>query len=525
MRKIIDKIALIGPKKISLLGVLIVINIILYLPSLLEPVSYGDECIYLTLGNGLRKGQVFYRDIHDNKPPLLYLAAALTQSLPYFRLLTIAWNITHLVVIYKLISLLTKNRYIPFAGGLIFSLLLLIFEGRIANGEVFMMMPATLAVYLYWRSSKKNNLKNKFKFGLVLGLLFSLGFLFKIPLAFDFVGILLAIFIFKIEKFKYSYKQLKSVFLNLLKDKMLWGMILGFTLPILLSIGYYGSKGAFEPYVRSALMQNIGYLSSWQGSNIGLYTRLGLLGMFSLLMFIFRNKINYKLIFFTTWYAYAMFGVLLSARPYPHYLVEIIPSLTIIIVLALDNLDKISSRNKLKITFPNQYCLAAIFSIVLLAFVFKFYNFWYYKQLPYYSNFFKYITKQIDQQEFFEYFGGKTNNDYKISRFIRGTLGKKDSVYIWGDAACIYTLSDQQPPGRYTVNYHIYDFDGFNETLTAIEKNMPRIIVKLPEEEREWEDLNNYLYNNYYLLKLDDIKGEIYIRNSQINNKSGKITF
>ena len=522
MKKIIDKIALIIPKKISLLGLLITFNILLYLPSLLEPVSYGDECIYLTLGNGLRKGQVFYRDIHDNKPPLLYLAAALTQSLTNFRLLTIAWNVAHLAVIFKLINLLTKNKYIPFVGGLIFSLLLLIMEGRIANGEVFMMMPATLAVYLYWKSLEKNNVKNKLRFGIVLGLLFSFGFLFKIPLAFDFVGILIAIFIFKIEKFKYNLNQLKGVFLNLLSNKMLWGMISGFALPILLSIAYYGSKGAFEPYVRSALMQNIGYLSSWQGSNMGLYVRLGLLGIFSLLMFIFRKKINYKLIFFTTWYVYAMFGVLLSARPYPHYLVEIIPSLTVLIVLALD---KISPKNKFKISVPNEYSLAAVFSIVLLAFVFKYYNFWYYKQLPYYSNFLKYITKQIDQQEYFEYFGGKTNNDYKISRFIRGTLGNNDSVYIWGDAACIYTLSNQQPPGRYAVNYHIYDFDGFNETLAAIEKNMPRIIVKLPEEKREWEDLNNYLYNNYYLLKLDNIEGEIYIRNSQINNKSGKITF
>jgi hypothetical protein len=522
MKKIINKIALIGPKNVLLLGLLIVVNILLYIPSLLEPVSYGDECIYLTLGNGLRKGQVFYRDIHDNKPPLLYLAAALTQSLPYFRLLTIIWNITHLIIIYKLISLLAKNKYTPFIGGIIFSLLLLIFEGRIANGEVFMMMPATLAVYLFWKSSKNNNLKNKFKFGSVFGLLFSFGFLFKIPLAFDFVGVLLAIFIFKIERFKYGLNQLKNVFFGLLNNKMLWGMLLGFALPILLSIVYYGSKGAFEPYVRSALMQNIGYLSSWQGSNMGLYMRLGFLGLFNLLIFIFRNKINYKLIFFTTWYAYAMFGALLSARPYPHYLVEIIPSLTIILAFAFDKIDK---KKKLNALLLNQFFLLAIFSLALLVFVFKFYNFWYYKQLPYYSNFIKYVTKQIDQQEYFKYFGEKTNNDYKIARFIRGTLGKKDNVYIWGDAACIYALSGQQPPGRYTVNYHIYDFNGFNETLAAIKNSMPRIIVKLPEEKREWEDLNNYLYNNYYLLKLDDIEGEIYIKNSQINNKGGKITF
>jgi len=47
---------------------------------------YADEDIYLTLGQGLKKGLVFYRDIHDNKPPLLYVMAAVAGNVKVFRL-------------------------------------------------------------------------------------------------------------------------------------------------------------------------------------------------------------------------------------------------------------------------------------------------------------------------------------------------------------------------------------------------------------------------------------------------------
>ncbi len=52
--------------------IIILLMILLRIPSLFEPYWYGDEGIYLTLGQAIRKGLLLYRDIHDNKPPLLY---------------------------------------------------------------------------------------------------------------------------------------------------------------------------------------------------------------------------------------------------------------------------------------------------------------------------------------------------------------------------------------------------------------------------------------------------------------------
>jgi len=453
--------------------ILLIINLILYLPSLFEPISYGDECIYLTLGNAFRRGLVFYRDIHDNKPPLLYLVAALTNGrLFWFRLITIAWNLIHLAVIYELIKKLTRNKFAPLIGGAVFSLLLLILEGRIANGEVFMMMPATLAVYLLFRYPKKKSLL----FGLLIGFLFALGFLFKVPVGFDFIGILLALYLFPLKSIK-----IKEI-LAALREKRFLGMIAGFTLPIFLTIIYYAAKGAFTPYVRSALLQNIGYLSSWEGSNWGLAIRFLLLAVASLLLFLFRRK-----------------APSISGRPYPHYLIEVIPSFAVLSALASEKKDQL------------RLCFIAM-AVISLSFSWVHFRFWWYPIIPYYQNFISYIKNSVSQEEYLSFWGEKTKNDYLLSRFIQDHTNREERVFLWGDGACIYAISRRLPPGRYTVNYHIFDFNGFEGTLSAIKRHRPKIIIKLQGENRVWPELDQVLEKDYRRIFLRKILDQIYVR-------------
>src|SRR5581483_3733412 len=46
-------------------------------PSIIEPYWYGDEGIYEVVGLAMDHGHLLYRDIWDNKPPLLYVVYAL----------------------------------------------------------------------------------------------------------------------------------------------------------------------------------------------------------------------------------------------------------------------------------------------------------------------------------------------------------------------------------------------------------------------------------------------------------------
>lgn len=470
--------------------ILLIINFFLFLPGLFEPVSYGDECIYLTLGNAFRKGLIFYKDIHDNKPPFLYLLAAFANSnLFWFRFITIITNLLHLFLIFKIIKLLTKNNWIPLAGSIIFTIGSLIFEGKIGNGEVFMMLPATFAVYLILKNFEKKTLF----FGLSIGLLFSIGFMFKIPVFFDLVGIIFALYIIPIVSLK------KKEIIKILKDKRFWGIILGFSIPIFLSTVYYGFHGAFVPYVRSALLQNIGYLSSWGGSDSKLIIRAIALLALTIIIFLIRKKLNYHAAFFLSWFIFALFASLLSKRPYPHYLLEILPSLTLLVALAFNNL-----KNKSTVIAATGALLGTIFS-------FFYFRFWWYPIWPYYQNFLSFIIGAKNQQQYLSYWGERTISDHEIAVFVKNHTQTNDRIFVWGEGVCIYTISQRLPPGRYTTNYHIYDFNGFTETLEAIRKNVPSIIIKLNDEKRVWPELDQLLGENYFPLVYKDIRDEIFI--------------
>ena len=66
---------------------------LLRIPSFFEPFSYGDEMIYLSLGEAVKRGLTLYKDIHDNKPPLLYLVAAVANTQFWFKFILMLWHL------------------------------------------------------------------------------------------------------------------------------------------------------------------------------------------------------------------------------------------------------------------------------------------------------------------------------------------------------------------------------------------------------------------------------------------------
>src|SRR3989339_384955 len=162
-------------KRHEALILILLLAIILRLPSLFEPYWYGDEGIYLTLGLAFKKGLVWYRDIHDNKPPLLYLLASFTGTVFWFRLLLTFWFGAAVAAFYRLTQKLLPET--PGAWSLATLLLIVlttIFEGNIANAEIFIVLPVTLGILLTFKPRPNYWL---------IGGLFSLGFLFKVPAA------------------------------------------------------------------------------------------------------------------------------------------------------------------------------------------------------------------------------------------------------------------------------------------------------------------------------------------------------
>lgn len=457
------------------LALLIGLAALLRLPSLFEPFIYGDEGIYLTLGQAIRKGLTIYKDIHDNKPPLLYLLAALAGNFFYFRLILFSWSLLTIAFFSELAEkLFGKNKKAILIAVASFALLstIRLFEGTIANAENFMIGTTIAGFYLYLKS------KTKFQHFLV-GVLFSLSVLFKVPSFFDFAA--LFAFIFLVFQKKNWRLTLNNSFF----------ILLGFVSPILVTTIYFAFQGALFQYLSAAFFQNLPYLSSWTtGKQQSSGLPLPLLGrsLAVLLVFLFlfwqRRKISRTVKLVTTWFVFSLFAALLSNRPYPHYLLQTVPPLTLATGL-------IFSKGKEKIIPP---IFIAVFLISFLGF-----RFWHYPSLSYYRNFFCWVVGQQSQSDYFRYFSPQTEAIYQTVNYLKTRTANQEKIFIWGDQPAIYGLSNRLPVGRYTVAYHIKDFNGYQETMQALQKNPPRYLVTIQETSQSFPALEIFILRHYAL--------------------------
>lgn len=448
----------------------------LRLPSLFEPFTYGDEGIYLTLGQALRKGFVFYRDIHDNKPPLIYLLAALAGSFSYYRLILFVWSFATIFMFFKLSLLLfPKRKQAVMATTTLFAILTSFhtFEGNVANAENFMLLPIIAGFYLFL---KKGDKKISWWLWLSIGGLFSLATLFKVPAAFDFVAFfLLVIFV----------SQLQALPLKLFL------LVTGFLTPILVSFGYYTAKGAFHQYLTAAFFQNLPYLASWTPDKVqtfGLPWPLLLRTLILLAIVLFfwlqRTKVSTEIKLIVLWFSFALFAALLSGRPYPHYLLQIIPAFALSFGLFFHK--------------GKQKLIPLVLALVLIA-GFLVFKFWHYPNISYYQNFYQFLLRMKTKDEYFAHFGAQTKSLYQVAEFLKIRNQSHEKIFIWGNHPSIYTLTQKLPVGRYTVAYHIIDFNGYQETMTALSQNPPRYIIVDQEEKRPFPAFKNFVQNNYVL--------------------------
>jgi len=165
--------------------------------------------------------------------------------------------------------------------GLSFVLLttLPLLEGNIANAEIFMILPVTAGLLLFWHAWESRR-KIPIKIWLSIGVLLAAGFLFKVTAVFELAA--LSVF---------------SVFLTA-KNHHLWFIIAGFVTPILVTILYYLARGAGELYIRSVLLQNIGYLSSWtSGSNSNLFINSFIMLGSLAVLFLLRRQLKSNFLF------------------------------------------------------------------------------------------------------------------------------------------------------------------------------------------------------------------------------------
>ncbi len=469
------------------LTILLALVMLFRIPNFIEPYSYGDEMIYLSLGEAVRQNIPLYGGIHDNKPPLLYLTAAIAGNLFWFKVILAAWSLVTVVLFWKLSkALFPKSIKFQKISTIVFAILTTIplLEGHIANAENFMIGPIIAAFLILL--TKKLDFKNLF----TAGVLFSIAALFKIPAAFD-LPVIIFLWI-TIAGFK--MKKLKTISKNTLY------LFIGFIAPIAATFVWYLARGAFSEYLIAAFLQNFGYLSSWRPDDVvdpflvrngPLLIRAGIVAVGLGILYWKRKKLSKQFIFLTAWLLFNLFAISLSERPYPHYLLQAVPAISLLIGFLF-------TQKTVEQTF-------SIIPLALAILVPVHFNYWHYSTTDYYVRFVKFATKNMSQEEYLTSFGGHIIRNYEISRFLVQSTAKSDPVFVWGgDSAMIYALSRRLPPVKYVATYHIKDFSSPKEIAVALENTPPKQIVILPNSS-PYPELVMLLRENYILVST--IKG------------------
>lgn len=452
---------------------------LLRVPSFFEPYFYGDESIYLTLGQGMRQGLTLYKDIYDNKPPFLYLTAAVGGNLFWFKVILAFWSLVTIILFHKLVKIiLSKNEKAQKLSTLLFALLttLPLLEGLTANSELFMIV-FTIAAFLILLGDRLSSSKIY-----LAGILLGLGTLFKIPAAFDAPVIVFYWII--TEGFENWRKILKNTFI----------LVLGFASPIVLSLFWFYFKGVLPEYIKAAFLQNVGYLSSFRPGDVqksflvrnapllirGLVVLLG-----SLLIFVFRQKFSRKFILLSLWVLFTLFAITLSERPYPHYLIQAVAPVSILLSILFAEKSVEQSL--------------AILPLAVFLFVPVYYKFWFYPTTTYYTRFIKFALGVQERTVYFGGFSTNVNRNYKIAEFLTQSSRQSDRVFMWDpDSATIYALSKRLPPIKYVADYHINDYSNRADQAESIASNPPKFIIL--SNSYPYPELNPLLKRSYLLI-------------------------
>lgn len=439
---------------------LLVIVFLLRIPNLFEPYWYGDEAIYLAVGQGITNGLMLYEEIYDNKPPMIYLFAALAGNVFWFKAILVFWSLAAIILFWNLVKTLfpTSGKLVVYST-IIFALLttLPLLEGNIANAENFLILTTILSFLILFYKDKPSNTRI-----LLSGLVMGTGVLFKAPALTDaFVPIVIWFAL---------YSTFKGTFFQFIKKGALFGGAV--VSPFLLTTVFFYAIGIGNLYISSTLAQMFGYLASWRGeaqanitSNKPLILRAGLTFLFLLILVALykKEKISRNFFLVGSWFFLSLFAMLLSERPYPHYVLQVVPSLSILLGLA------IAARGK------EQFWAYPLFLTLGVALVF--YKFQYYPVFAYYTNFLKFATGQQAQTQFFANFDPRTPKNYQTAKFLNASAYQDDRLFIWGNDPEIYALGRLRPATPYIVAYHIKDLGKQSEVMDILRNSPPRFIV------------------------------------------------
>lgn len=480
------------------------------IPLILGPVFDNDEGIYATIGRYLFQGEVLYRDLWDNKLPAIYFFYGLITYIfhdpLYIRVIATLSLLTAAGLSFYLArKILTPSK--AYVALFIFLLLLVlpILETFTSNAEVFFLplsiAAITLTVLIEWFGWSR-------KWYLLVGFLIGVGILFKVVVLFDALAIATLLVT------RHFYRIHKELFY------LTVGGLISFTLP-----AYYIFKnGLVLLTYQAAFIGNIGYVAygnalrfgpiNLGSSNVVLAGKLLLvLIVIGFIKYSFRSTRSAVELLYI-WFAWDLFSVFFSGHPYPHYLIQIIGVITIVLADQVGNIISMFKSGQFKAAHLAK--LITLAGVTVAALILNFGGV--YQSLGssselsrmvlgYSANGIQYLTGQISKDQFYSFYGEGALRNYKLSDKIKSLTSPSDKIFIWGNTPWIYFLSDRPHVSRFLVAYHVDLTKGARqEVLDQLRTDNPKIILWVKDEGNssqnppKFVEMEQFITTNYQLV-------------------------
>lgn len=403
-----------------------------------------DEGYYLTIGQNIVEGGLPYRELWDNKGPILYFIFALIikivgNSILGLRIITI-FLITASSFLIFLISRKILSDFSAMLAAIFFILLTSSYQlqSLTSNSEYFFLVPVLAAVYI--AIFTKGSIVKFFFSGILLGLAFNI----KTITIFDFLAVAFYIFVAR----------------NNFKNLLVLGA--GFFLPTSLFMIFFWKKAMLADYIFIIFQHNIKWATAGFDNTISfpifillcfsLTFSVSLLAIGSVISFFknskeFINQSRHQIAFLFGWIILILIGIFLVRKNYPHHFIHVLPAISILASIYAVWIIQNEKQRHIRKYF---IAFVIVTSLILLS-----------------AN----LTAQFIIWE-------KGDINGKITKLIR--INKGD--YIYSQVPAIYFLAKANAPTKYAFPSHLlyakYQ-DVFGPKFN-IKKETQKIIEKKP---------------------------------------------
>ncbi len=449
------------PVLLGLLAIL-ALTVVFRLPSLFEPPWYDDEGIYAAVAHALLRGDRLYKDVLDNRPPGIYwlyaaMLAVSGYSLVFVKLTaTVSFVLTQLAVFQMARRLWSSSTAFVVIAlfGFLGSLPML--EGNLANAEIFMMLPITVGMLCAMR-------QRWFAAGLSLGC----ALIIKQITGLEALAIVVGLLLF--------YPRPGGPLLR-------FGA--GYIIPCTITAGYLWLQGTLGDFLDVGVSYYFGYVQRETRIPVEFWVlKLTILGLAAACIWWFmrgsRSVSRFQRGLVLLWTAVAFYGAFFTSRPYPHYLLEPLPPLLMVIgwVFVANWRRPMPDVTGGKVAVAGGLAVAAcsLFLVIYLP-----WPTWARpeKSIGYYQNFASLVAGQISPAKYNDFFDRRVNRNMRLVHFLKQNTRPDDSLLIWGEEPWLYALSrlDVAPP--VTVSYFAYEMpSGLQRVVASIAENRPRYII------------------------------------------------